>query len=263
MSTFVEICKKKILVFVEISVKFQFWILARNFPEIALLVEIFEKSLLWSKFAKNIDFGQILRNSHFLSKNAKISIFVESKRKSRFWSKFATNLGFGRNFWKSRFWSKFLKNREFIRYFRKIPILFEIFRKISILVEICKKSRFRSNFVKISILFEMCENLDFGRNFENLDLDPKWSKSSKKPWFWSKFSKNLDLGRNLPKISILVEICLKSRFWSKFYDHLDFGRNIREKLNKDFRKISILPKFSKKTFCRHLQKKFGFRWKFP
>ena len=54
--------------------------------KISILVEIVEKSQIWSKLSKNLDFGQNCR---------KLSILVEILQ----------NVDFGQNLKKSRFWS--------------------------------------------------------------------------------------------------------------------------------------------------------------
>ena len=162
------------------------------FRKIPILVKILETFRIWSKFAKNLDLGQICEN-------------LDLGRKfwnSRFWSKFWKNLNLDQILKKSRFCSKFstisilleiVGQHDFPRNFRKIMILFEIFdniklgRNIEILVEIFDKSRFWCwKFWKITILVEICEkifsilveffeNLDFARNCRSTRFSSKFS----------------------------------------------------------------------------------------
>ena len=112
--------------------KFQKWRFWSKFAKKKLiLVEIFENldfgrnlpniSRFWSKVAKNLDFGQILRKSHSSG----------NVLKSRFWSTFCENLDFSRHFATNLGFGRNILN-------------------ISIWVVICEKSRFWSNFAKIS-----------------------------------------------------------------------------------------------------------------
>ena len=73
----------------------------------------------------------------------------------------------------------------------------------------------------------------------------------KKSRFRSKFSKNLDFGRNFRKISIVVKFFSKSLFLSKFLKNFDIGpkfskkSRFRSKFEK--KKISIPVEIFKKT----------------
>ena len=174
------------------------------------------------------------------------------------------NFGFGQIFRKISILVKFSKNFKFGQILEKIRF-WSKFPKILILVTIFQNFRFFRNFRKISILVKFSKNFAFCSNFrkknrfwwkfakvsKNFDLGQIFETFR----FRSKFSKNFDFLeiRNFAKISILVKFSKKFRFWSTFansYKTVDFCEN--------FQKNSVLVKFSKNFDLSQIFEEFRF-----
>ena len=140
-------------------------ILVEILRKISIFILIFQKSRIWSKFAKHFDLGQNFCKSRFLVEIFENLDFVRSFE----------NLDVGRKFRKISILVEILKkNLDFDRNLKKISNLVEfskfsnlveVFQKIFILVKIFENIDFGLNFRKLTILVEIFENRDFGRNF--------------------------------------------------------------------------------------------------
>ena len=224
----------KIFILVKIFENFRVW---SNF------FKKFRFCSKFSKIAKNVDFSKIFVKFRFCSKFTKNGDFFENCEKFRFWSnveKFRFWSWFskkiekrtildkiGENFWNNVDFSQVFKDIWFWSKFTTTDFFWKI-RKKSILFKFLK-------------IFDFCQNLRIWRFFfwkipKNFDLSEIFEKNwilvkfSRKTWIWVKFFEKISI--LFPKISISVEINEKFWFFSKISKNVDLGQ-IFEK-NFDF-----------------------------
>ena len=157
-------------------------------------------SRFWSKFLNISTLVEILDNLDFGRNYREIFILVKIFDKSRFSSKVLKMLILVEIFGEYQFWSKFLKKYRWSK-FLEISILGKKFQTILTLpkfsiISLFFLQIFKENYLDFFLIFE---NIDFSLNF--------W-----KSWYWSKFSKNLDLSQIWKLSRFLSQLLMISNF---------------------------------------------------
>ena len=221
-------------------------------------VKIFEKYPFWSKFFRNLNFGQnvwkfwpklgFLKRfywNRYFSKifTSIISIEVKIFEKYPFCSIFFRNINFGQNVWQFLPKSRFLKNLAKIKSFRKCWPKSR-FSKFFIEIEIGDCSQFMA---KIEIFRKILPKLRFFKKFDqNRDI----RKFGPKSIDFENFHPNRYFCKYWPisifsKVFAQIEIFRK--FWSILlnFENFDQNRDFHEfwpksKLFENFTKIEIM-----------------------